>query len=349
MIKVFQWASGNIGRLSGRAVLARPQMELVGLHVHSPDKVGQDAGTLLGVEPIGIAATADIDTIIASDADIVLHTALPSLVYGDRPEQDLDDFVTLLTAGKNVITVVGYMYPKAHGPEVVDRLSRACGAGNTSFHSTGLNPGWLGDLMPMTMSALSERVDQVHVLEISNFEHYPSAEIMFESMGFNSPPAEFERSNARRKRWLDGLFSESVLMTADGIGLGVEEVSSSQALALAESDLETAAGIVRRGTVAGQHWRWSGVDANGNGRMVHETVWRMHRDVAPDWPVGKHSIRFTGSPEMYLEFEPDFAWMSDSFTGTAMHAVNAIPYVVEAPAGIRTFLDLPWIMCRQHP
>jgi hypothetical protein len=39
--------------------------------------------------------------------------------------------------------------------------------------------------------------------------------------------------------------------------------------------------------------------------------------------------------------------MSDGLLGTAMHAINAIPYVVQAPPGIQTFLDLPWIMCRQ--
>lgn len=349
MIKVFQWASGNIGRLAARAIVARPGLTLVGMHVHSAAKAGQDAGTLIGLDPIGVEATTGIEAVLASDADLVLHAPLPSLVYGERPEQDLDDFEALLRAGKNVITVVGYMYPKAHGPELVTRLARACEAGGASFHSTGLNPGWLGDLMPMTMSALAERIEHVHVLEVSNFEHYPSPEIMFESMGFASPPAEFERSNARRKRWLDGLFRESVMMTADGIGLGVTAVDSTQTLAVAEADLETAAGRVPRGTVAGQHWRWSGLDADGRERMVHETVWRMHGSVAPDWPAGKHSIRFTGSPEMYLEFEPDFAWMSDSFTATAMHAVNAIPYVVNAPAGIRTFLDLPWIMCRQSP
>ncbi len=345
--KVFQWATGTVDRATAQAVLERNSLSLVGLHAYSPAKIGKDAGELVGSDTAGIVVTGDIQTVIDSEADVVIHTPLPSLVYGDNPDQDVADFCALLAAGKNVITVVGYMYPKVYGPELVERLESACEAGGSSFHSTGLNPGWLGDLIPLTMSGLCKTVELAHVLEISSFEHYPSPEIMFESMGFNSFPEEFEKSNARRAHWLNGLFSESVQMTADGMNMNVVDVVSTQDLAIAETDLETAAGTVRAGTIAGQHWRWAGVTADGTERMVHETVWRMHNSVAPDWPTGKHSIRFEGSPSMYLEFEADFAWMSESFLGTAMHAVNAIPYVVEAQPGIKTFLDLPWIFVRQ--
>ena len=344
--KVFQWASGGVGKQTGRVAVQRDSLELVGLHVYSPQKAGLDAGELLGIDPVGIPATQDIQGVIDSDADVVLHTPLASKVYGENPEQDLDDICTLLSAGKNVITVVGYMYPKVYGEAVVDRLEQACRNGGSTFHSTGLNPGWLGDLIPLTMSALCERVEHVHILEVSNFEHYPSPEIMFESMGFNSEPAEFERGNARRTEWLNGLFSESVQMVADGMNLDVTEVVSTQQLALAEEDLQTAAGTVRKGTVAVQHWPWAGL-ANGEERTAHETIWRMHGSVAPDWADGKNAITFKGAPSMHLEFESNFAFMSDGNLGTAMHAVNAIPYVVEAQPGIKTFLDLPWIMCRQ--
>ena len=346
--RVFQWASGNVGRHTGRAIVSRADLELVGLHVTSPDKVGHDAGELLGLEgKTGITATGDIGAVMSSDADVVIHTPLPSMVYGDNPDQDIEDFCELLAAGKNVITVVGYMYPQVYGADLMSRLRDACKQGRSSFHSTGLNPGWLGDLIPLTMSALCESVEHVRVLEISTFEHYPSPDIMFGSMGFNSFPDQFEQSNARRAGWLTGLFSESVQMVADGINLGVTEITGEQDLALAETDLATAAGTVRKGTVAGQNWRWSGHDAAGRERIVHETVWRMHHAVAPEWPEGKNSVSFTGSPSMHLEFEPDFSWMSDSLLATGMHAVNAIPYVVDAAPGVQTFLDLPWIMCRQ--
>lgn len=345
--KVFQWGTGSVGKQVVRTVLQRDSLELAGVHAYSPEKVGKDAGELVDGPKTGIVATGDIETVTASDADVVIHAPLPSMVYGETPEKDVDDFCRLLASGKNVITLVGYMYPRVYGPEVVNRLEDACRTGGSSFHGTGLNPGWLGDLVPLTMSALCKRVDHVHVMEISSFEHYPSPEIMFDSMGFNSEPEAFEAGNARRARWLTGVFSESVQMVADGLNMDVTEVVSHQELAFAEQDLATASGTVRKGTVAGQHWRWAGMTAEGDERVVHETVWRMHSSVAPEWPEGKHSIRFEGSPKMFLEFEADFRWISDSFMATAMHAVNAVPYVVDAPPGIRTFLELPWITYKQ--
>ncbi|MCX7064426.1 MAG: hypothetical protein NT024_07675, partial [Proteobacteria bacterium] len=157
--RVFQWASGTVGRHAAAAVQLRSDMALVGLHTLTAAKAGRDIGELLGSGNLGIAATNSIDAVMRSDADIVIHAPLPSLVYGDREQQDLDDICTLLAAGKNVITVVGYLYPKAHGADVVNRLAAACAAGGSTFHSTGLNPGWMGDLLPLAMGALSRDIE----------------------------------------------------------------------------------------------------------------------------------------------------------------------------------------------
>jgi len=342
--RVFQWATGTVGRAAAKACLERDWLELVGVHSSTPSKAGRDVGEVLGGEAIGLPVTGDVAAIETSTADVVIHAPLASLVEGENPEQDLEDICRLLAAGKNVITVVGYLYPAYHGPEVMGRLEAACARGGSTFHSTGLNPGWLGDLVPLLMSSLSQRIDSVSLVEISNFQGYPSPEIMFDSMGFGSEQADFEARNQRRRQWLDGLFGESMQMVADGLDLGVDAVSSTLELALAPQDLDTAAGTVRAGTVAGQRYRWTGT-AGGNTRMTSETVWRMHESVAPDWPQGHHSIVIEGSPRLKAGFEGDFC--SDGLLGTAMHAVNAIPAVCQAQPGIRTLLDLPWILPRR--
>jgi hypothetical protein len=190
-------------------------MDLVGLLVNSPSKVGRDIGDIGGIAPLGITATDDVDEIIALDADVVLHMPLPSLVFGDDPGADLDHFCRLLASGKHVITTVGYMYPKVYGHDVMGRLSDACAEGGVAFHGTGANPGWFGDLLPLLMSGLSLQIDQIDVQEISTFQHYPSPEIMFEMMNFGCTPEEFEVRAVRHRGWLDGLFTEAVQMVAD--------------------------------------------------------------------------------------------------------------------------------------
>lgn len=342
-LKVIQWSSGNVGRHAVAAVSRRPGMKLVGMYVYSPEKSGRDAGEIAGIGPIGVKATSDVERILRMKADVVVHSPLPSLVYGDDPDADVDMFCRLLASGKNVITTVGYLNPRVHGRAVVRRIERACSAGNSTFHSTGLNPGWMGDLLPLTMSALSNRIDEVHVLEISNFQHYPSPEIMFDMMGFGKTPARFRRDAARYSHWLTSLFRESVQLVADGLGLELDAIKSRTRRVLAERDLQTAAGTVAAGTIAGQHWEWSG--QVGRRKVIrHETVWRMHDSVAPDWPTGNHAVSIRGEPNMRLGMRPD--WIDGGLISTAMHAVNAIPHVCAAPAGIRTLLDLPRITGR---
>ncbi|MCX2980488.1 dihydrodipicolinate reductase [Halieaceae bacterium IMCC14734] len=341
--RVIQWSSGNVGKAIIRSIARRQEIELVGLYVYSQEKSGTDAGEIAGIAPLGILATDSVEDLLAIDADIVIHTPLPSLVYGDDPDADVATICQLLASGKDVITTVGYMYPKVYGAELVARFEDACNAGNSSFHSTGLNPGWLGDVMPLTMSSLSSRIDQVYVREITNFEFYPSPEVMFGMMGFGKTDAEFAQTIERYEHWLTNLFRENIQMIADGLGVELDTITDSRELAYADNDLQPAAGTVREGTIAGQHWEWAGI-SNGKKVIVHETVWRMHRSVAPDWPDGDHSVTIEGKPRMHITFDP--VWIDDGLLATGMHALNAVPYVLAAGAGIKTLLDLPWIMGR---
>ena len=109
--------------------------------VTDPGKVGRDIGDIAGIGATGVAATDELDKILDLDADVVLHMPLPSLVYGDDPDVDLDNFCRLLASGKHVVTTVGYMYPQVYGDEVMDRLTAACESGGSTFHGTGAYRG----------------------------------------------------------------------------------------------------------------------------------------------------------------------------------------------------------------
>lgn len=341
--RVIQWSSGNVGKHALASVVGRQGMELAGLYVYSADKAGVDAGEIAGMGKLGVSATADRDEVLAMDADCVIHTPLPSLVYGEQPEEDVDTICALLASGKNVVTTVGYMYPKVHGDALIERIESACRQGNSTFHSTGVNPGWLGDVLPLMMSGLSQHLERIHILEITNFEFYPSPQIIFDMMGFGRTEEEFQQQVSRYTHWLTGLFRESIQMVADGLELKLDTITELSELEMSREDITVAAGTIGRNTVAAQHWEWAGV-VGGEKRIIHETVWRTHDAVGGSWPRGNHSIRIDGVPNMYVDFGP--GWNTDVLLSTAVHAVNAVPYVCDAEAGIRTLLDLPMIIAR---
>ena len=338
---VIQWSSGNVGKHAIAAVAARADLKLKGLYVYDPNKQGADAGHIAGISAMGVKATRDFDKLLAMDADCVIHTPLPSLIYGANPEEDLDVICALLASGKHVVTTVGYLYPKSHGPKVRRRLEAACRRGGSTFHSTGVNPGWMGDMLPLMMSGMSKHIDKVHVLEITNFQYYPSPQVIFDMMGFGLSPAQFKHHTRRYRHWLSGLFRESIEMVADGLGLALDSIAEQSRYEVTKRPLKVAAGKIPKETVAGQHWEWAGKIGRRK-VIVHETVWRMHESVGPDWPRGHHSVSISGQPDMHVEFGP--IWNNDVLLSTALRAVNAVPLVCEAPAGIATLIDLPMVI-----
>ena len=74
MARVVVWGTGNVGRPAIRAVAAHRDLDLAGVIVATSDKVGVDAGALAGLEPLGVAATDDIDLACSSDVDAVVYT-----------------------------------------------------------------------------------------------------------------------------------------------------------------------------------------------------------------------------------------------------------------------------------
>ena len=71
--RVVQWTTGKIGEEAGRGIVAHPELDLVGCFAFSPDKVGRDVGELCGLDPIGIAATDDVEAFLALAPDCVSY------------------------------------------------------------------------------------------------------------------------------------------------------------------------------------------------------------------------------------------------------------------------------------
>jgi len=100
-IRVVQWSTGNVGRHALAGIDAHPELELVGLFVSNPDKVGRDAGELAGLgKTLGVSGTSDIDALLALKPDCIVHTAMAD----DRIFEALADLERFLAAGINVVS-----------------------------------------------------------------------------------------------------------------------------------------------------------------------------------------------------------------------------------------------------
>jgi hypothetical protein len=126
VLRVVQWATGNVGRGAIEGIVSHPELELVGAWVHSKDKAGRDVGEICGLGPLGVQATNDMDEILRLRPDCVLYAPL----LPNRQE-----VVHLLESGINVVTPLNWFYP---GKRDVDDLRAACEAGGVTLHGTGI-------------------------------------------------------------------------------------------------------------------------------------------------------------------------------------------------------------------
>ncbi|WP_395308737.1 dihydrodipicolinate reductase [Mycobacterium sp. AMU20-3851] len=344
-LRVIQWATGNVGSHAVAAVHEHPDLELVGARVYDDAKAGRDVGEICGIGPTGVIATADTEDILALDADCVLYMA-----EGEwNPPAALDDICRLLASGKNVVStaVTAWIYPASAGQEVVDRLEAACREGRSSFHATGIQPGWAAEVLPLTMSGLFRRIDSLLVQELMDYTTYNVPFVLFDVMGFGKPPEERVPMDEAA---IGGLsFKAPLMLLADGLDATIEDYIWEREVAVTDTPIEIAAGRIEAGTVSAQRFSYTAV-IDGRRALTVEHITRIGADQAPHWPNGRGwKVTVEGLPSMVLESRIATHGEDDTdqgCLGTAMHAVHAIAPVCAAEPGIRTFLDLPTIVGR---
>jgi len=345
--RVIQWATGGVGRAAIEAVQAHPDLEMAGCWVHSPAKDGQDIGTLTGGDPIGIAASSDIDTVLAIDADCVVYSpfmADPAVV------------TRILESGKNVVTPLGWFYPPDGDRQRFDAICRDAGV---TLHGTGIHPGGITERYPLMVSALCGSITHVRAEEFSDIRTYGAPDVIRDWMLFGKTPEE-----ARTSIMADALgsgFRQSVWMVADELGFDLDpELRTTHEMAVATAPIDSPIGPIQPGMVAAQRFRWEGL-VDGEPVVTAAVNWLMgdeHLD--PGWTYGPGGERFevevTGDPSCLTTFQKLHPVSIEAglvrnpgIVATAMNCVNAVPYVCAAEPGLRTYLDLPLVAGRAAP
>jgi hypothetical protein len=336
-----QWSTGGAGAIALRAIAERPDLELAGVWVHSPAKVGRDAGELAGIGKLGVAATNDAEALLALAPDCVCYTA----VGESRPAECVDDFCRMLAAGIDVVTtsVPGLVHPAAFDPKHVARLEAAAQAGGATLYASGIEPGFAGDQLVLTLATLVHEIRSVRTQEIFGYAHYPVAFTMFEVFGFGKPPGHrciMELPGVQASSW-----GPPVRLVADRLGAKLDGLRETYEKRVTERRLEVAAGVIEPGTVGAVRFETIGV-VEGRDAIVIEHVNRMAPDLAPDWPTaardGTYRIAFDGEPSLTCELTlgAPHDYSAQGMIATALRVVNAIPYVCAAPPGLVSSAEL---------
>jgi len=345
--KVIQWATGVVGSAALRGIARHPQLELVGVKVYSDDKKGLDAGDIAGIDRMGVAATQDVDAIMALDADCVLYCPLP---------WNVDEMCRLLESGKHLITPCPYWFPFIQNPDAAASLGAACRKGNVNMHASGCNPGGIAERFPLTFTGWCNRIDRITMTECGDCRTYSSEGVMRELMNLGKTPAE--ASNNPLKAMLAKSWYEPIDMIAAGLGSEVVSYEAEHDFILANQPIETAVGIIEKDTIALNHYRHIGRTREGT-EIIQEQIWYVD-DIAQTRLQSKMDIpresgwRISLEGDVNLNIDVDFPpgltqdeRVAQGLSTTAFHLVNAVPLVCEADdPGIKTFLDLPMITGR---
>jgi hypothetical protein len=331
--RVVQWSTGNIGRRALGVLLDRDGFDVVGVHAFGPDKAGRDAGELADRARIGVAATADTDALIELRPDCVCY--MPRAI-------DYDLVIRLLRSGINVVTT-GDFLTGTHHPAELPMLADAAQHGGATLLGTGFEPGFINVVAGFLTGACRE-VHNVMLVETLDCTTYPVWEV-WKVLGFGKTPREpVTQIDPATQRYGLGYF-ETLDMIAAMPGVELDSKDAFVEPAVLTRDLNLGWVDFAAGTIGGQRRTYRG---HLGGRPVVELAicWTMSNDALdPQWtdPEG-FSVVIEGKPRVdaTIRFgEPGQDAMTVLMDSTAVAAVNAIPFVCDAPPGVITPIDLP--------
>jgi hypothetical protein len=348
--RVVQWSTGNVGRHALAGIDARPDLELAGVWVSNPAKVGKDAGELAGLgRRLGVTATNDADEVLALRPDCVVYTAMADV----RIFEALDDLARILRSGVNVVSCSPVFLQFPDGvvpPEMARPIRAAADEGNASIFVNGIDPGFANDWLPLALTGISERIDEVRCLEILNYNTYDQPTVLFDIMGFGKSLDEIPL--LLQPGVLSMAWGSVVQQIAAGLGVELDEVTEWYARLPAPETFQVDSGPVEKGTAAALRFEVRGM-LGDRPVVVLEHVTRLRDDLGPNWPQptgkGCYRVEVRGEPNYTLDLQllgTDGDHNTAGLKATAMRLVNAVPAVVAAPPGLVTALDLPLVTGR---
>jgi 2,4-diaminopentanoate dehydrogenase len=323
-VRVVQFGLGPIGASIARLMRQKRTLEIVGAIDRDPAKAGRDLGELVGAEdaPWGIVVSALAAPLLAKDVDVVMHSTSSHLAIV------MDELLGAISAGCCAVSTCEELaYPFRKHPGLSAKLDQAAKEEGIALVGTGVNPGFVMDKLVLDLSAASQRVDHASALRVvdASKRRLP----LQKKIGAGMTPEQFREQVAAGVIKHHGL-PESIAMVADSFGWALDDISETIAPVIAWETVETEFLRVAPGEVAGVHQI-----ARGTWRGEEKVFMELKMYVGAKHPAD--TIELRGQPPLTLTIPGG----THGDVATAAVAVNAIPSILAAPAGLRTGRDLP--------
>ncbi len=340
------WGTGNVGRAAIRTVEAHPGLELVGVIVANPDKVGRDAGDLADLgRVLGVAATDDVEAVLGVGPGAVVYAA-----SGDvRPDAAIADVTRALLAGAVVVTPSIYpLYDFRSAPaDLRQPLEAAAERAGGALFVSGIDPGWGNDILPIWLSGLAGTIDQVRCQEIFDYSTYDQPDAVRFLVGMGQPMDEIPPMVLPTVPTM--VWGGQVRLIARALGVELDEIRETLERRPLDATVTNAMGTFEAGTQGALRFEVQGI-IGGEPRIIVEHVTRIDRGCAPDWPLpadggdGAHRVVIEGRPRIEVNVEATDEGGNRAAGGNATavgRLVNAIPWLRAAGPGLYDALDVP--------
>ena len=325
-IKVIIYGCGVMGQRTARALLDKKSFEIVGAVDIAPELVGKDLGEV-------IDAQKELGVIIESDADALFSRATAHAVVlttTSHLESVFPQISQCVNAGLNVISTCEELsYPWKRNPELAQKIDDLAKEKGVTVVGTGINPGFLMDSLPLTLTAPCLKVNSVRVTRMMDSS---KRRVPFQKkVGTGLTQEEFrDKIDNKIITGHVGLL-ESIYMIAEGLGWELDEaVELPPEPVMDEREIETALGTVRPGDVVGLT---SVAFGKKEGKEVITLVFNANAAVDEEYD----EIVIEGEPNVH---EKIIGGVHGDI-GTVAVTINTIPRAVEASAGIKLMKDLP--------
>ncbi len=330
-IKVVIWGFGAMGKGMADMLVTKKGVEITGVCDLHPDLVGNSIFNVLeqkqGNHP-EVLVSDDIDTLLNKEnCDLVL-LATDSFTKKAFPKMKM-----ILEKGINVISTAEEMaYPKAQEPELAKELHDIAKANGVTVLGTGINPGFIMDLLVVALSGTMIDVTHVEANRVNSLSPFGPA--VMEEQGVGITLDEFNHGVETATLAGHVGFSESVNMIADALGVKLDGFEQQMKPIVTTVDRKSKYGEALKGNVAG-------VNMTGQGLVNGEVFIDMKhpQQIEPEME-GTHTgdyINLKGTPDIHMAITPEI----DGGIGTIAMCVNMIPHVLNAKPGLKTMIDLP--------